>query len=228
MTNPDWHGAFPDLATAPVISIPEVRDYGRINPDLVELLDAGHRLVRLVGAERQRLLVSRLCGNWEAVVLVEGDAGPELAAELDAPHLLVVCLGSAADGAGLGMRGGRLLIRGEAGDALGYGQAGGTILVEGPSGHRAGLNRRDGWLILRGPTGRLLAERQSGGNLVLLDGPVGPHPGRGMIGGRLLGPAALPAPFAAQDQETADAMRAAIGPMLPWLSGDLRQRVEAF
>src|SRR5262245_43921878 len=83
-----------------VLSIPEIRDYERINSELVQRLDSGHQRVRLKGAEGQRFLVARLVGGWTAVVEIEGRVGPELAAELNAPGLTVVCRGSAADGAG--------------------------------------------------------------------------------------------------------------------------------
>jgi len=42
------------------------------------------------------ILAARLAGDWSAVVEVEGCAGPELAAELNAPSLTVVCRGHAA------------------------------------------------------------------------------------------------------------------------------------
>ena len=44
----------------PAIVVPEVRDYTRINAELVRLLDAGHRRVRLAGVDGQRLLVQGL------------------------------------------------------------------------------------------------------------------------------------------------------------------------
>ena len=56
----------------PEVSIPEVRDYQRVNAELIAFLDKGHRRVRLVGAEGQRRLVSGLTGFWDAVVEVEG------------------------------------------------------------------------------------------------------------------------------------------------------------
>src|SRR4029453_17950212 len=84
---------------APLVVIPEIRDYQRINAEVGRLLADGHGRVRLLGAEGHRLLLAGLRGAWEAVVEVEGRAGPELAADLDAPGLLVVCLGPAADGA---------------------------------------------------------------------------------------------------------------------------------
>src|SRR4051794_17655581 len=95
---------------APVLSIPEIREYPRINAELVLLLDAGQTHVRLVGAEGQRLLLHGLRGTWEALIEIEGQAGPELAADIDAPGLTIVCHGPAADGAARGLRSGRLLI----------------------------------------------------------------------------------------------------------------------
>jgi methylamine---glutamate N-methyltransferase subunit B len=84
----------------PTLPIPEIRDYQKINAELVALLDEGHRLVRLEGAEGQRLLASGLAGSWDAVIEIVGRTGPEVAANLDAPGLMIVARGSMADGAG--------------------------------------------------------------------------------------------------------------------------------
>src|SRR4051794_28195991 len=121
-----------------VLSIPEIRDYERINAELVQRLDAGHARVRLEGAERQRFLAARLTGGWSAVVEVVGRAGPELAAEMDAPSLTVVCRGPAADGAARGLVAGRVVVLGDVDEAAGYAQQGGTILVARDAGARAG------------------------------------------------------------------------------------------
>ena len=170
----------------PSLPIPEIRDYQKINAEVVALLDEGHRLVRLEGAEGQRLLVSGLSGSWQAVVEVVGRTGPELAADLDAPGLIVVAKGPTADGAGRGLRAGRVLVLGEAGDASGYGQSGGILVVAGPSGHRAGLAQSGGTFAILGKTGRLAGDRQAGGRLFVLRGQLGPHDGRGRRGGRLI------------------------------------------
>ena len=98
---PDGMGRDRDV---PVVSIPDIRDYQKINAELVALLDAGHRRVRLAGAEGQRLLGSGLRGAWNALIDLEGLAGTELAAALDAPGLTIVCRGPAADGAGAASR----------------------------------------------------------------------------------------------------------------------------
>ena len=170
----------------PVLSVPEIRDYQRINAELTVLLDAGHRLIRLVGVERQRLLVAGLRGRWDAVVEVEGDAGPELAAGLDAPGLTVVCRGRADDGAGSMLRAGRLIIVGAAGAAAGYAMRGGAVVVAGDAGPRAGLKQSGGVLVLLGDVERLAGDRQSGGILVARANRLGPHSGRGRLGGRFL------------------------------------------
>ena len=171
---------------APSLSIPEIRDYQKINAELVALLDGGHPLVRLEGAEGQRLLASGLSGPWEAVVEIVGRTGPEVAADLDAPGLTVVAIGSTADGAGRGMKGGRLLILGDSGDSTGYAQSGGVLVVTGSSGHRTGLGQSGGCLAIFGSTGRLAGDRQAGGWLFVARGRLGPHPGRGRRGGRLI------------------------------------------
>jgi glutamate synthase domain-containing protein 3 len=168
----------------PSLSIPEIRDYDRINAELVRCLDDGHPHVRLVGAEGQRFLAGALAGDWKAVVEIEGRAGPELAAGLDAPGVTVVCRGPAADGAGRGLRAGRLLILGDAEDCLGYAQEGGAILAARDAGHRAGLNQRGGVLAILGAVGRLAGERQSGGWLFVSGDRLGPFAGHGRRGGR--------------------------------------------
>ena len=174
----------------PVIDVAEIRAYPRINAEVVRRLDLGLDRVVLAGAEGQRLLLAGLRGDWGAVVEVEGHAGPELAAGLDAPNLLVIGRGPAGDGAGRALQSGRLLIRGDAGHAVGYAQRGGRIVVVGRSGPRAGLDRDGGTLILLGPVGRLAGERQAGGLLVAFDESLGPYAGLGRRGGSMvrLGP----------------------------------------
>jgi len=167
-----------------VVSVPEIRDYSRINAELVALLNLGHPRVRLVGVDRQRLLVYGLSGSWSAVVHVEGHAGPELAAELDAPNLTVVCNGSVADGAGRSIRAGRLIIAGEASAALGYNLSGGVIVVGGNAGPRLGLEMREGLILVGGSAGRLSGERQRGGRVVVA-GSIGPVASLGRQAGRL-------------------------------------------
>jgi len=174
----------PGHAPAPSLSIPEIRDYQRINAELKVLLDQGHRRVRLEGAEGQRLLVAGLAGPWSAVVEVEGRTGPEFAANLDAPGLVVVAQGPTADGAARGLRSGVVIVLGPADDAAGAAQAGGTLIIAGPVGHRVGLGQSGGSLVLLGPTGRLPGERQAGGTLYFRPGNLGPHAGRGRRGGR--------------------------------------------
>jgi glutamate synthase domain-containing protein 3 len=166
-----------------VVPVPEVRDYHQINRRVTQLLDAGHAHIRLAGVEGQRLLLWNLRGDWDALIVVEGRAGPELAAELDAPRLRVVCTGAAADGAGRGLRAGRLLLAGACGTGLGYAQRGGVIATLGAAGPRAGLEQLGGLLILAGPVGPLAGERQAGGTLVVLNETVGPHFGRAQRGG---------------------------------------------
>jgi glutamate synthase domain-containing protein 3 len=170
----------------PVVSIPDIRDYQKINAELVALLDAGHRRVRLAGAEGQRLLGSGLRGAWNALIELEGRAGTELAAALDAPGLTIVCRGPAADGAGRGLRAGRLVILGAAGPAVGYAMEGGTIVVLGAVGPRAGLNQRGGQLVAFEAVGPLAAERQAGGRFLAYEDRVGPHAGRGRRGGEMV------------------------------------------
>lgn len=169
-----------------VVSIPDIRDYERINAELLQRLDEGHAHVVLQGAEGQRLLAAGLKGSWTAVVEIVGRAGPELAADLEAPGLVVVCRGGAGDGAGRRLRAGRVVILGDAGPALGYFQEGGAVIAAGAAGARAGLNQRGGDLVVLGDVGRLAGERQQGGRLYVRDDRLGPFAGRGRQGGRLI------------------------------------------
>src|SRR5438067_56282 len=86
---PDRGPAENGPVAVPEVAVPEVRDYARINAELIALLDRGHRHVRLAGADGQRLLAHGLRGDWNELVEVQGHAGPELAADLDAPGLVV-------------------------------------------------------------------------------------------------------------------------------------------
>lgn len=175
----------PDRDGDPILPVAEIRDYRRINGELIRLLDAGHPRIILAGVDRQRLLASELAGSWRAIIIVRGHAGPELSAGLNAPGLTVVCLGDAADGAGSGLSAGRLDVQGDAGDATGYAQAGGAIRVRS-AGHRAGLGMSGGDLIVLGEVGRLAGERQSGGRIVAHAGRIGLHASRGRTGGEFV------------------------------------------
>jgi glutamate synthase domain-containing protein 3 len=163
--------------------VPELRDYSQINAELVRRLNLGQTHVRLTGVAGHRLLAAGLDGPWQAMVDVEGDAGPELAAAMNAPNLTLRCLGTAADGCGSGFLAGRLLVRGSVGVALGYFQRGGMIVAAGDVGPRAGLCQQGGDLVLLGRTGPLAGERQAGGRLLFQRNLTGPHDGRGARGG---------------------------------------------
>ena len=178
---PDPARTFPAVPSA-ILSIPEIRDYPRINAELSQQLDEGHAHIRLVGAEGQRLLLAGVTGAWSALVEIEGESGPELAAGLDAPGLTVVARGPTADGAGARLRAGRLILLGDTGDALAAGQEGGIILAAAAAGHRAGLGQRGGVLLVLGPLGRLAGERQSGGRMFVPADRLGPHAGHGRRG----------------------------------------------
>jgi glutamate synthase domain-containing protein 3 len=200
-----------------VLSVPDIRDYDRINAELVQRLDEGARLVRLAGAEGQRLLASGLKGTWNAVVEVEGRVGPEFAAEVNAPGLTLVCHGAAADGAGRSLRAGCVAILGDAGVAIGYAQEGGTVVVAGSVGPRAGLNQRGGDLVLLGDVGPLAAERQSGGRVFVFDRRLGPHAERGRRAGKVVRLAIEADPLVNLDAEDASTFRAIACVLRPWL-----------
>jgi glutamate synthase domain-containing protein 3 len=209
-----------DTRDGNVLAVNEIRDYVRINAQVAQALDAGRTHVRLAGVDGQRLLASGLGGDWSAVVEIEGQAGPELAAELNAPGLIVVCRGSAADGAGRGLRQGHLLVLGDAGDATAYRQAGGIVVVCGATGHRAGLELAGGTLILGGPPGRLLGDRQNAGRILVLGSSVGPHFGHARRGGRLVAPRLLGPAFDRPSPEDGIAYLEAVQIITPWLPPD--------
>ncbi len=165
--------------------VSELRDYDQINAELTRRLNLGEPHIRLVDAGGQRLLIARISGPWNACIEVLGHAGPELAAELDAAGVTVVCRGRADDGAGRGLIAGRLLLLGDTGAAIGYAQRGGTIITLGRAGPRAGLNQQGGDLLLLGPAGPLAGERQAGGQ-IFLGAQQPPHAGRGRRSGRLI------------------------------------------
>ena len=169
-----------------MISVPEIRDYHAINAEIVRHLDRGYRRIRLAGVRGQRLLVSRLAGPWDATIAVEGDAGPELAAGLDAPDITVVCLGQAADGAASGCGPVASLALGTVGTAFGYAQQGGLAVAVAHAGPRAGLRQSGGDLVLLGHVGPLAGECQSGGRVFAFADRLGPHAGRGTRGGRFI------------------------------------------
>ncbi|MGE3820991.1 MAG: glutamate synthase [Isosphaeraceae bacterium] len=175
-----------NASNVPLVSVPDLRDYHLINKEVETHLNAGRRRVRLIGVERQRLLLSGLAGPWDAVVDVEGDVGPEFAEGLCAPNVTVICRGNASDGLGLGMEAGFVVVLGDAGPAVGYAMRGGTLVVKGRAGPRAGLNQVGGELILLGSVGGLAGERQSGGLISVVEGNCGPFLGRGRRGGELL------------------------------------------
>jgi methylamine---glutamate N-methyltransferase subunit B len=209
------HGKLP---VSPPIPVPELRDYHQINAELLRRLNLGQRLLRLEGVEGQRLLLLRLAGSWQAVVEVGGNAGPELAAEMDAPGVTVVCRGSAADGAGRDLRAGKLVILGHGGPVLGYFQRGGVIVAAGDVGARAGLCQRGGNLILLGNVGPLVGERQSGGSIFLNDGPIVPQAGHGACGGRLIRLQAGPLDLAVVDNEDRAVIQGALDLLKEFIS----------
>ncbi|WP_165073615.1 glutamate synthase [Paludisphaera rhizosphaerae] len=174
--------------SAPIL-VPELRDYHQINAEAVRRLDRGASFVRLEGPAGHRLLLAGLSGPWRAVVEVAGQAGPELAAGLDAPGLTIVCRGVSADGAGSGLRAGTLLLLGATGTAVGYRMSGGLIVAAKRVGPRAGLGMTGGEMVLLDHVGPMAGERQSGGVLAVAVPEAIPHFGLNARGGRrLLGP----------------------------------------
>ncbi len=175
-----------DRSADVVLAVPEIRDYRAINSEIVRHLDAGCRAIRLAGVRGQRLLAAGLSGPWTATIEVDGDAGPELGAGLDAPGLTVIGLGNAADGAASRLSAGRLVVLGNVGMAFGYALRGGLALAVGDVAARAGLCQSGGDIVLLGRVGTLAGDRQSGGRLFARADRIGPHAGRGHRGGRFI------------------------------------------
>ena len=204
------------MATSPVVlTVPEIRDYDRINAEVFQLLGEGVTHIVLAGVDHQRLLCLRLTGAWNALIEIQGNAGPELAAEMDAPGVTVVCRGSADDGAGRSLKAGRLIVEGSVSDCVGYSQNGGTIVVWGSAAHRAGLMQFGGQLIVLGEVGRLAGERQSGGLFVYSGGRIGPGVGRGHRGGRLLSLLSVTTDLSGDDEAVLRELAVAAGEYLP-------------
>jgi glutamate synthase domain-containing protein 3 len=180
----DNHAA--DRLADVVIAVPEIRHYHAINFELIRRLDAGCKTIRLAGVRGQRLLAAGLAGSWTAVIEVDGDAGPELAAGLNAPGLIVVCRGRAEDGAASRLQAGTLLVLGDVGIAFGYAQSGGVAVACGAAAARAGLRHSGGDVILLDTVGPLAGEGQAGGRLFAFADRIGPHAGRGRRGGRFI------------------------------------------
>lgn len=199
---------------AAAVPVDEIRDYHRVNAELGRLLDLGHSLIRLERVAGQRLLLAGLVGPWEAAIEVHGPAGPELAAGMNAPGLVVVAHGDAADGAGRGLVAGMLWVRGVAGNLVGYEQRGGSVVVEGPARDRAGLRLSGGLLLLLSGAGRLAGERQAGGTIVVR-GPLGADPAHARRGGVIV------LPGATIDPETAGLIGEALGPCRDWVKLDV-------
>ncbi|MHC5537971.1 GltB/FmdC/FwdC-like GXGXG domain-containing protein, partial [Singulisphaera rosea] len=141
----------------------------------------------------------------------------EIAAGLDAAGITVVCRGPAADGAGRGIRAGRLVILGDTGESVAYGQVGGIVYVEGNAGHRAGLNQQGGTLLIRGRVGRLAGERQNGGWLFAFDDRIGPNPGRGRRGGRLVRLLSQDPKATSLDPSAIEAYRKTLADLATWI-----------
>ncbi len=202
-----------------VIQVNEIREYPRVNAEVARALDDGADCVRLADVEGQRLLLAGLRGAWRACIEVLGDAGPELAAEMDAPGVTVVAHGNVADGAGRGLIAGELLIFGDAGEAVGYDQRGGAIVVNGRAGHRAGLGQKGGDLMLWNGAGRLAGDRQAGGRLFVCPDLAGPHLRHAASGGRHVPIRAQPrdaAHLAVEDSAAVETLVDAIPTWLEW------------
>ena len=130
-------------------------------------------------------------------LIVRGNAGPELGAEMRSGAIDVE--GSAGDWAGAELRGGVMRIRGSAGAYLGAAYPGsrlgmreGVILVEGSAGDEVGCLMRRGLIAIRGAVGAGLGHGMIAGTILVL-GNAGRRIGAGMKRGTLVVPGlALP------------------------------------
>ncbi|WP_165229913.1 formylmethanofuran dehydrogenase subunit C [Aquisphaera insulae] len=152
--------------------------------------DGGDDRLTVVGDLRGVRGIAR--GMTAGDLVVRGDAGPELGAEMAGGTIELH--GSAGPYAGAEMRGGRLVIRGAAGDFLGAAYPGsrtgmrdGVILVDGTAGDDVGSLMRRGLIAVRGDAGEGLGRSMIAGTVVAL-GDVGRGLGAGMKRGSLVLP----------------------------------------
>jgi len=156
--------------------------------------------LRVVGADpRLHGLGAAMAGGE---LLVEGDAGRDLAAGMTAGRVEV--RGSVGDGAGAGMAGGTLQISGSAGDRLGAaaagaakGMTGGEIVVGGSAGIEAAARARRGLVVVGGDAGAGGGRAMIAGSLVVL-GRAGEGAGVGSKRGSVVavGGVEVPATYA--------------------------------
>lgn len=129
-------------------------------------------------------------------ILVEGHAGDELAAGLQAGRIHV--RGHARDLAACEMAGGELVVEGDVGDFAASarpgsmdGMRGGRLVVHGNAGQRFADRMRRGTVLLLGHAGDFLASRLVAGTIAVAGG-AGRHAGYGMRRGSLVFAGAVP------------------------------------
>jgi formylmethanofuran dehydrogenase subunit C len=129
-------------------------------------------------------------GMYDGRLVVRGDVGPYLGAELEGG--VIELAGSAGPGAGVAMTGGQLRIVGSAGDHLGGAWPGrhsglnrGVILVHGSVGDFAGESMRRGLIAIAGDSGAGLGHAMIAGTIILIGGP-GYGVGQGMKRGSIV------------------------------------------
>jgi len=130
------------------------------------------------------------CGLTEGSVIVEGDAGMHLGAEMRGGHIVV--RGNAQDWVGAEMHGGRIEVLGNAGHLIGaayrgarQGMTGGEILIHGSAGNEVGHTMRRGLIAVAGRTGDAAGFGMRAGTLVLC-GATGIRIGAGMNRGTIV------------------------------------------
>jgi formylmethanofuran dehydrogenase subunit C len=122
-------------------------------------------------------------------VIVEGDAGMHLAAEMRGGDVEV--RGNVGDWMGAEMRGGLVRVRGDAGCHVGgayvgsrRGMTGGEILIDGNAGHEVGSLMRRGLIVIGKSAGHFVGSGMIAGT-ILVGGTSGSRPGAGMKRGTL-------------------------------------------
>lgn len=152
---------------APVLRIhlPEWRDSQAVSRQMVTALNRGVMRIHLTGARGDRLLLSRLAGDWSACVRIDGIVGTELARELDCPNLVILATGDVGAGAGAGMKAGRLLIQGNCGALAGTGLENGEIWCLGPAGNRLAHRASGGLVVVGNALGAMSMDRRMGGSV---------------------------------------------------------------
>ncbi|MEO1994841.1 MAG: formylmethanofuran dehydrogenase subunit C [Planctomycetaceae bacterium] len=130
------------------------------------------------------------CGLTEGSIIVEGNAGMHVGAEMHGGHIVVQ--GNAQDWVGAEMHGGRIDVHGNAGHLIGaayrgarQGMTGGEIFIHGSAGNEIGHTMRRGLIAVGGTSGDAVGFGMRAGT-ILLCGATGIRIGAGMNRGTIV------------------------------------------